>query len=199
MAQKPMGISSRLIGRLVRAEMRLTTGRNSAAAPTFCMNEEIPPTVPEMSGMMRASVLPPMRMMKPATRDMMPVLSSPAPMIITAMMEITALDEKPSNRLPSGTSPVSSPISGANRLVRPSSTITVTAATSTPTTSNANRKIVSTRKAMTQAIATDGTWPASQMAAMANSTAAVLVGVRRLREVRDRKNADMGEGASFCL
>jgi hypothetical protein len=59
MAQKPMGISSRDMGSLVRAEMRLTTGRNSAAAPTFCMNDEMTPTVPEMSGMMRASVLPP--------------------------------------------------------------------------------------------------------------------------------------------
>jgi hypothetical protein len=67
MAQKPIGISRRDIGRPVRAEMRLTTGRKSAAAPTFCMKLEMPPTVPEISGMMRDSVLPPMRMMKPAT------------------------------------------------------------------------------------------------------------------------------------
>ena len=97
MAQKPMGISNRDIGNLVRAQMRLTTGRNNAAAPTFCINDEITPTVPEISGMMRDSPLPPTRMMKAATLDMMPVLSSPAPIIITAMMEMTALDAKPSN------------------------------------------------------------------------------------------------------
>ena len=34
-AQKPIGISSRDIGTDVRTAMRLTTGRNNAAAPTF--------------------------------------------------------------------------------------------------------------------------------------------------------------------
>jgi len=58
-AVKPIGISRRDIGRPERAEMRLTTGRNRAAAPTFCMNEEMMPTVPEMIGMMRFSVVPP--------------------------------------------------------------------------------------------------------------------------------------------
>ena len=38
-AQKPIGISSRLSGSSVRTDMRLTTGRNRAAAPTFCMKE----------------------------------------------------------------------------------------------------------------------------------------------------------------
>jgi len=40
-AQKPMGMSKRDMGRPERAEMRATTGRKSAAAPTFCINEEI--------------------------------------------------------------------------------------------------------------------------------------------------------------
>ena len=53
MAQKPIGISSRDIGSPERAEMRDTTGRNSAAAPTFCAEREMKPTVPEMIGMMR--------------------------------------------------------------------------------------------------------------------------------------------------
>ena len=97
-AVKPIGISRRDIGRPERAEMRLTTGRNSAAAPTFCMKDEIRPTVPETIGMMRLSALPPMCRMKPATFDMTPVLSRPAPMIITAMIDITALLLKPSNR-----------------------------------------------------------------------------------------------------
>ena len=159
-AQNPMGMSSRDMGRPVRAEIRLTTGRNRAAAPTFCMKLEMTPTVPEIMGMMRASVVPPTRMMKLATWDMIPVRSSPAPMIITAMIDITALLAKPSNRCSTGTSPSLIPIQGATRLVSPRSTITVMAATSTPTTSKANRKTVSMRKAITQAISTLGTTPA---------------------------------------
>ena len=96
-AQKPMGISRRDIGSPVRAEMRLTTGRNSAAAPTFCMKLEMTPTAPDIAGMTRASVRPAYFRMAPATRPIRPVLSSPAPMIITAMMDITALLEKPMN------------------------------------------------------------------------------------------------------
>jgi len=84
MAQKPIGISRRDMGSPERAEMRLTTGRNRAAAPTFCMNEEMMATVPEMMGMMRVSVLPPILRMKAATLLIRPVRSSPAPMIITA-------------------------------------------------------------------------------------------------------------------
>ena len=60
-AVKPIGISRRDIGRPERADMRLTTGRNSAAAPTFCMNDEMMPVVPETIGMMRFSELPPIR------------------------------------------------------------------------------------------------------------------------------------------
>ena len=52
-AQKPIGISKRLMGSSVRTEIRLTTGKNNAAAPTFCMKLEIKPTVPEMIGMIR--------------------------------------------------------------------------------------------------------------------------------------------------
>jgi len=139
MAVKPMGISRRDMGSPERAEMRETTGRNSAAAPTFCMKEEMKPTVAEMMGMIRFSVVPPIFRIKAATLPMMPVRSRPAPMIITAMMEITALDEKPSNRCLLSTRPCSSPMKGANREVSPSNTITVAAATSTPTTSKAKR------------------------------------------------------------
>jgi hypothetical protein len=59
MAQKPMGISRRDSGSPERAEIRLTTGRNRAAAPTFCIKLEMKATVPEISGMMRPSVAPP--------------------------------------------------------------------------------------------------------------------------------------------
>ena len=138
-AQKPIGISRRDIGRPERAEIRDTTGRNRAAAPTFCMNDEMMPTVLEMIGMIPVSVVPRTLRMKAATFNMTPVLSSPAPMIITAMIEITALEEKPSNRWVLSTRPALSPIAGANSDVRPSSTMIDAAATSTPTTSNANR------------------------------------------------------------
>ena len=60
-AQKPIGISRRERGIPVRAEIRLTTGRNSAAAPMFCMKLDMTPTVPEMMGMIRRSVFPPTR------------------------------------------------------------------------------------------------------------------------------------------
>ena len=62
-AQKPIGISRREREMPVRVEIRLTTGRKSAAAPMFCMKLEMTPTVPEMMGMMRFSVLPPTRRM----------------------------------------------------------------------------------------------------------------------------------------
>ena len=62
-AQNPIGISRRESGMPVRVEIRLTTGRNRAAAPMFCMKLEMAPTVPEMMGMIRFSVPPPMRRM----------------------------------------------------------------------------------------------------------------------------------------
>ena len=62
-AQKPIGINRRESEMPVRVEIRLTTGRNSAAAPMFCMKLEMSPTVPEMIGMIRRSVFPPTRRM----------------------------------------------------------------------------------------------------------------------------------------
>ena len=138
-AVKPIGISRRDMGRPERAEIRETTGRNSAAAPTFCMNEDMTPTVAEIIGIMRFSVVPPVLRIKAATLLIMPVLSSPAPMIITAMMDMTALDANPSNRCLLSTSPCSSPMTGASSDDRPNNTIMLTAATSTLTTSKANR------------------------------------------------------------
>jgi hypothetical protein len=161
MAQKPIGISSLDNGSPVRAEMRLTTGRNRAAAPTFCMKLEMMATVAEMSGMMRRSVRPPCLRIRPATVFMTPVLSRPLPMIITAMIEITALLAKPSNRCWPDTNGYSSPNhAGPASDSRPSRTIMQTAATSTSTTSNTNRKIVSSRIPETQAISALGTLPA---------------------------------------
>ena len=62
-AQKPIGISRREREMPVRVEIRLTTGRNRAAAPMFCMKLEMTPTVLEMMGIIRFSVLPPTRRM----------------------------------------------------------------------------------------------------------------------------------------
>ena len=146
-----MGMSSRDIGRPVRFETRETTGRNSAAAPTFCMNDEITPTVVEIMAIRRASVRPPYLVIQTATTDMTPVLSSPAPMIMTAMMEITALLAKPSNRCLMSIR-FSRPGSVANA---PSRTMTTMAATSTRTISDTKRNTVKTNRASTTAISTE--------------------------------------------
>ena len=58
-AQNPIGISRRPSPISVLAEILLTTGKKSAAAPTFCINEEMIPTVAPMIGTIRASVAPP--------------------------------------------------------------------------------------------------------------------------------------------
>ncbi len=96
-AQNPIGIKRRDKGIEVRAEILLTTGRNNAAAPTFCRKLEMKPTVPDTIGSTRPSVVPPCFRITAATLFMIPVLSSPAPTIITAMIEITAFEAKPSN------------------------------------------------------------------------------------------------------
>jgi len=174
-AQKPIGISRRDMGRFVRAETRATTGRNSAAAPTFCMKLEMKPTVLETAGMMRASVRPATFRMKPATLPIRPVLSRPAPMIITAMIEITALPEKPRNRSCRSTSVFGRPSRSPKWLITPSSTITVTAATSTPTTSKANRNTVSSSKLSTTAISRLGAKTKAEAPVRAKMTAATMV------------------------
>jgi len=148
MAQKPIGISSRDIGILVRLLIRLTTGKKSAAAPTFCMKLEIRPTAPDMSGVIRLSVVPPLRSIQFATRFMSPVLSSPAPIIITAIIDITALLENPSK------SSFES-ITGCNpgsTVDKPSATMMDTAATSMRTISLTNKKMVRKSKPSTKII-----------------------------------------------
>ncbi len=104
-AQNPIGMSSRDIGRLPLRAILDTTGRKSAAAPMFCMKLEMHPTDAEMIVMTRPSVRPPNFKILPAAWLMIPVLSRPAPIIITAIMAITALLEKPSKRYSSGTRP----------------------------------------------------------------------------------------------
>ena len=98
MAQNPIGIKRRESGISVLTEILLTTGRNKAAAPTFCIKLEITPTLLETIGTMRASLLPPCFNIVAATLLIKPVLSRPAPIIMTAIIESTALDEKPVNK-----------------------------------------------------------------------------------------------------
>ena len=148
MAQKPIGIKRRLRGSSVRTEMRLTTGRNRAAAPTFCMNDEMTPTVPEIMGMIRVSVVPPYFRMTAATLLISPVLSNPAPMIITAMIEITAFDAKPS-KMWVGSARFPNPGSWDSI---PSATITMMAVKSIRNTSVINRTTVTPSSANTTVI-----------------------------------------------
>ena len=148
MAQKPIGIMSRATGMPARCPMRPTTGRNRAAAATFCTKNETKAVDAHTSTSTRASEPPPWSRIQPATRCMTPVRSSPAPMIITAMMAITALEPKPENRAPSGSS---GPTPGV-RSAKPSRMSTLSAATSLRTTSNANSTTVRTSNASTTAI-----------------------------------------------
>jgi len=103
------------------------------------MKDEITPTDPEIIGIIRFSEEPPTFRIKAATLLIIPVLSRPAPIIITATIEITALLENPSNRWAGSTNPSLNPIIGASKLVNPNNTIIEIAAISTSTISNANK------------------------------------------------------------
>ena len=97
-AQKPIGISNCESGISVLTEILLTTGKNRAAAPTFCIKLEIIPTLLETIGTILVSLFLPYFSIVAATLLIKPALSRPAPMIITAIIEITAFDEKPAKR-----------------------------------------------------------------------------------------------------
>ena len=115
----------------------MTAGKNRAAAPMFCMKLDMTPIVPEMMAIKRVSVLPANLMIGRAIWFITPVFSRPAPIIITAIIEMTALLENPlKTSLGSTTSNPTTPL-------RPSRTITVMAATSTRTSSDTKRNMVS--------------------------------------------------------
>ena len=145
-AQKPTGMSRRESGLRVRVAMRLTAGKKSATAPMFCINAEIRLTVPAMTAISRVSVLPASLTIGRLIWFMTPDLSSPAPIIITAMIEMTALLEKPL-KISFGWT-----ISGPKALLIASNTIMLIAATSTRTSSDTNRKMVSASTPRTHAI-----------------------------------------------
>ena len=110
MAQNPMGIRMRDMGTPILLAMRWAAGRNNAAAPIFCIILEIIPTVPDISVITFFSLLPASLTMGPATLFITPVLSSPAPMIMTAMMEQTALLLRPTKASWGVTSPINGSI-----------------------------------------------------------------------------------------
>ena len=56
-AQNPIGMSRRDMARPERDAMRLTTGSSRAAAPTFCMKDEITAAVLARIGMVRRSLV----------------------------------------------------------------------------------------------------------------------------------------------
>ena len=147
-AQNPIGIKSRDNDNSVRTDIRLTTGKNSAAAPTFCIKDETKPTEPDIIGIIRLSVLPPIFRIYPANLDINPVLSRPAPIIITAIIEITALDAKPSNNV-EGSAKLCNP---GNWLNRPKVTIARMAVRSIRKASVTKRKTVIPSTAKTTTI-----------------------------------------------
>ncbi len=63
----------------------------------FCMKLEMPATVMEMAMITRDLLAPATRRIGPTNRLIRPVLSRPAPMMMTAMIEMTALLLMPTN------------------------------------------------------------------------------------------------------
>ena len=90
-AQKPMGISISDSEIFMVLLTLLMAGRNKAAAPMFCIKLEIPATVTPIAITTRDELFPAILTTGLTIRLMRAVLSNPAPMMITAMMEITAL------------------------------------------------------------------------------------------------------------
>ena len=94
-AQYPMGIRIRETGIPVCLPIRRAAGMNKAAAPIFCIKLEIKATVDEISVTIRLSLFPANLRIMRASEFMAPVLSRPAPIMMTAIMETTALLDKP--------------------------------------------------------------------------------------------------------
>ncbi len=141
MAQNPMGIRIRDTGTPILLPIRWAAGRKRAAAPMFCIILEIIPTVPDIRVITFFSLFPASLTMGPATLFITPVLSRPAPMIITAMMETTALLLNPKNAS-----------LGVTRPIRGSKTIMMIPTTSTRTHSKINNTIAKTSTTMVKII-----------------------------------------------
>jgi len=90
-----MGISIFEMGIFICLHILLVAGRKSAAAPIFCIKLEIKATVPEIRPMILISLLPASLMIWCAKTFITPVLSRPAPIIMMAIIETTALELRP--------------------------------------------------------------------------------------------------------
>jgi hypothetical protein len=78
-------------------EILLMAGKNKAAAPMFCINDETNPTVVVMKTRILFSLCPAILMIPLDMDFMTPDLSIPYPIIITAITDMTALLAKPEN------------------------------------------------------------------------------------------------------
>jgi len=141
MTANPMGIRIREMGIPVDLEIRRSDGKKSAAAPMFCINAEINPTVTETRPTSFFSLDPAVLIIDSVTRFMAPERSTPYPRIMTAIIDITALLARPENASAGFTSPSQA------RLI-----MTISAIMSTRSNSLTNRKIVMPRTVRTSAI-----------------------------------------------
>ncbi len=90
-----LGIIQADAGILSRREMFRMPGRNSAAAPMFCMNPESTPTEMDITPITPDLPVPTFFSTAFENLSIIPVLAIPCPRIITAIIAITALLEKP--------------------------------------------------------------------------------------------------------
>ncbi len=115
-------------------EILTAAGRKRAAAPMFCMKLDMRATVPDIRVIILVLDLPASFIMWLASTFITPVLSRPAPMIMTAIIETTALLLRPLIAF-----------SGSTRPRSGSRTIISIPTTSTLTSSDTKRNMASTR------------------------------------------------------
>ena len=139
--QQAIGSSRRLRGMPVRELRRLTTGMNRVARAWLCMIADMLPTIALIRCETRVSTPPARRRMNEAALPSRPVRSRPAPMIMTAISDITALPAKPSNSCSTGI-----------RRVTPMTTMTSRATRSPRTHSRTSMSTVNTSRPSTRAM-----------------------------------------------
>jgi hypothetical protein len=138
MAENPTGMSRSEMGVLVCLLTRWMAGKNRAAAPMFCIKLEMTATAPEKSKMMRRRLEPAIRNNGLTPRLITPVWLRPWPIMITAMIEMTAVLDSPWK----ASRPSTSPSRGSATMIRMATTSTrnhsvtnnTTAARTTPRT-----------------------------------------------------------------
>jgi len=140
-AQNPMGMRIRDTGTFNWRQILLAAGRNRAAAPMFCIKLEMNATVPEIRVMILTWLFPASRMIWREKVFITPVLSRPSPMMMTAMIETTALELNPLMASDASITPDSG-----------NSTIIKRPTMSTLTTSKTNRRVTKIKNPNTMII-----------------------------------------------